>query len=253
MPAAYDTYDYPSYWINREYEHKAEVYALKSFLKKIPRINKLIEVGAGYGRLVPIYLARPKKIVISDPSSKLLSLSRRKFAKFKKVKHIHSSLSKLPDILKTKNFDLCIMVRVLHHIEDSQEAFKTINKILKPNGYFILEFANKRNIKSYLANLLKGNLMYPLETETVDLRSKKSIKLKTLPFLNYHPDKVIDQLNNAGFKIIEVRSVSNIRSKFMKRVFPLSFLVDIEKILQEILSRFFFGPSIFILSKKRIE
>ena len=33
MPAAYDKYDYPSYWIGRDYEHGSEVIAIEGFLK----------------------------------------------------------------------------------------------------------------------------------------------------------------------------------------------------------------------------
>ena len=45
MAAAYDNYDYPSYWQGREYEHQSDVIALKSLLDQIPAIRALLEVG----------------------------------------------------------------------------------------------------------------------------------------------------------------------------------------------------------------
>jgi hypothetical protein len=53
MPAAYDTYDYPSYWEGRDYEHGSEEIAIKGFLNRIAKIKTALEIGAGYGRLVP--------------------------------------------------------------------------------------------------------------------------------------------------------------------------------------------------------
>ena len=73
MGAHYDSYDYPAYWQDRDYEHNSEIEAIKAFLGKIPEINNILDIGTGYGRLTPTYSFRAKKIILSDPSSKLLS------------------------------------------------------------------------------------------------------------------------------------------------------------------------------------
>ena len=96
MSAAYDTFDYPGYWIGRDYEHKSEVIALKALLQKIKRIKTILEVGAGFGRLVPSYAFRAKKIILSDPSSKSLKIARGAFSGKKSIKFIHSCLENLP-------------------------------------------------------------------------------------------------------------------------------------------------------------
>jgi ubiquinone/menaquinone biosynthesis C-methylase UbiE len=251
MPAAYDMYDYPSYWIGRVYEHKSEALAIKEFLNRISNINKALEIGCGYGRLVPDYLMRSKRITLSDPSARLLSLARKKYKKYKKIEFIQANISTLENSLKYQKFDLILLVRVLHHIENASHAFKIVHKLLNNHGYFILEFPNKRHIKASLKKLLKGDFTFPLDIFSIDLRSKKALKKGTLPFINYHPDKIIEDLKNAGFEIIETRSVSNIRSTLLKRLFPLYFLIDIERLLQVVLSKIYFGPSIFILCRKK--
>jgi ubiquinone/menaquinone biosynthesis C-methylase UbiE len=250
MSAHYDSYNYPSYWKGREYEHKAEEIALGDLLNKINNIDRVLDIGAGYGRLVPTYLHRAKRIYLTDPSSKLLKLARDAY-KEKKIKFIHSKLETLKGKVKGKSIDLVIFIRVLHHIKDPQKAFKTINKFLEDGGYLILEFPNKRHLKALTSEFIKGNFTFMLDIFSKDIRSPKSIRKKTLPFKNYHPDKIKLWLSNSGFEIIEVLSVSNIRSPFIKGLFPAEVLLSIERLSQQILGKISFGPSIFILARKK--
>lgn len=251
MPAAYDTYDYPSYWKGRDYEHKSEFLAIRKLISKISNVGKVIEIGAGFGRLLPAYHFRAKKVILTDPSAKLISKAAKKYSRFKNVEIEQAKLQSLKNKPNFRKFDLCIMVRVLHHIEDIDEAFKIIYKLLSKRGYFILEFPNKTHIKANIRKILTGDITYPINIFPIDIRSKKSIKKGTLPFINYHPDQILEKLKEQNFEIIEVRSVSNIRSSFLKRLFPINALIDLERILQRPLAKFNFGPSFFVLARKR--
>lgn len=249
MVAHYDTYDYPSYWEGREYEHLAEVRAIKAFLSKIPKINILLEIGSGYGRLAPFYMHRARKVILTDPSSKLLSLARKNI-KDKRVKFTQSTAENLPKKIKPKSVDLVLCVRVIHHIKDVDEFIYLVHKILKKKGYFILEFANKRHFKALISELVKGNLTFPLDIFPKDIRTKKSKRECNLPFVNYHPDEISKKLKDRGFKILKVRSVSNIRSAYLKKHFSTQALLQIEDLLQEPAAKFYLGPSIFVLAQK---
>jgi hypothetical protein len=107
------------------------------------------------------------------------------------------------------------------------------------------------HIKSVLKEIGRGNFSYIKDLTTTDIRSPRSIKKGTILFLNYHPDKIKEILANNGFEIVERRSVSNIRSPFLKSFFSTELLVYFEKLLQRPLSYINFGPSIFILARKR--
>ncbi len=251
MAAAYDTFDYPSYWIGRDYEHKSEVLAIRAFLTKIRSVKTVLEVGSGFGRLVPSYSFRAKKIILSDPSSRLLKIARETFKGKKNFKFIHSSLENIPQKLRAGSVDLVILVRVIHHLQDIPQAFQIVERTLKPGGYFILEFANKKNLKAMIREALKGNIMFPIDIFPTDLRSKKSIRKNDLPFFNHHPDKIKDILTEHGFDIVEIRSVSNTRSSFLKRIVSTDILLSLENILQSLFSFIYFGPSIFVLARKR--
>lgn len=247
MAAAYDNFDYPTYWEGRFYEHTCETIALKALLSRISKIDRLIEIGGGYGRLLPTYAYRARRIVFTDPSAKLLSIARVQ-TKGLHIKFIQTKAENLRKKVKPSTFDLVLCVRVLHHIEDIDELFDISFSLLKKGGYFILEFPNKRHFKAVFSEFLRGNFTFYSDIFPKDLSSDKE---DGLPFVNYHPDEVEKKLKENGFKIISTRSVSNIRSSFMKRYFPVELVLSIEKRLQKPLSSIRFGPSIFILAQKQ--
>lgn len=249
MSAAYDTYDYPSYWESREYEHKAEVAALKTLISEIPRIRVICEIGAGYGRLLSTYAHRARKIMLVDPSAKLLKLARQKHQD-RKFTYVHSSVENLKSKVRTNSSDVVVLVRVIHHLKDLDKAFSQISRITKKKGYLILEYPNKRHIKEMIIQFIRGNITFPLDIFPKDLRSRKSIKSKTLPFMNYHPDYIKEKLNQYGYKTVRTLSVSNFRYAWFKKHLPLSLILSMEAVLQKTLARTSFGPSIFLLAKK---
>jgi ubiquinone/menaquinone biosynthesis C-methylase UbiE len=251
MPAAYDSFDYPSYWIGREYEHKAEVLAISAFLNKIKKIDTILEIGSGFGRLTPIYAIRGKKIILSDPSARLLYIAKKEFNQ-KKYSFIQSSLNNLPKKIRKRSIDLIILVRVLHHMDKIDDAIQIVSDLLKKGGYLILEFPNKIHLKATLLELIKGNMTVFLDIFPKDRRSTKSIRNKTLPFFNYHPEIINKILKDKNFEILEIKSVSNFRSSLFKRILPLELLLFLEKYFQIVFAKIYFGPSIFILAKKSL-
>lgn len=250
MPAAYDYYDYPSYWKERDYEHASECLVLRHFLNKIKSIDRLIDVGAGYGRLTHEYIHRAKHITLLDPSARLLSIARNNL-KSKKINYVHSNIANLKTRIKPKSHDLVVFIRVVHHLENPDKSFKTLNRILKNGGYLIMEFANNHNFKKTFLEFIKGNVTFPIEIFPKDIRCKENIKKRTLPFINYHPDDIKEKLENSGFNIIEKITVSNVRNSFIKKHLSFEMLLYIESYFQKRLSFINFGPSIFILAQKR--
>lgn len=251
MSAAYDSYDYTAYWDDRTYEHESEVATIRDLMGKIPEINRILEIGAGFGRLTPYYMFRARSVSVTEPSIKLLNQAKKRLNNYKNITFTQSTIENLPNKFRPRSFDAIIMVRVFHHISNITKALQTMEKLLTPDGYVIFEFANKMHFKAVITNLLKRNFAFIKDTQSVDVRSEKSKKAKTIAFLNHHPQIVLDELKNAGFKVLEVRSVSNIRSPLLKKHLPISFMLWIEKLIQKPLSLVYFGPSIFVLAKKR--
>jgi hypothetical protein len=135
------------------------------------------------------------------------------------------------------------MIRVSHHLEDLERVFVEVNKVLSDEGVFILEVANKIHFKSVLSNVLKANFSY-FNKDSI------SVATKDVTFLNHHPKKVEEFLENSGFQVEGVLSVSNFRHPMLKKIFPLKTLIFLEKIVQKIGASVYFGPSIFYKAKK---
>ncbi len=255
MSSAYDKYDYQSYWEGREYEHESEVLAIKSFLKKIKKIKKALEIGGGFGRTTPYYAYRTKKIVFTDPSAKNIKgakfhLLQKHTLPESKIEFKQSSLENLKKTLKRQKFDLVVMIRVMHHLSSPEKAIQEIESLTEDGGFLILEFANKIHFKEISKNIIKGNFNFTKDETPVDRRSKKNIKNKTLPFTNYHPKTIISLLKKHNFKVQSIYSVSNIRSPFIKKRVPKEILLKLESTLQFPMGKIFFGPSIFVLAQK---
>lgn len=249
--AHYDTYDYRAYWKGRDYEHDCEAHAINTLLEKI-HVQTLMDVGAGFGRLVPYYKKHTKKIILAEPSGELLKIAKDSYKKMgKTIEYIHSPVETLSKKVKPHSVDAIVMVRVMHHLKSPTEVMSLFSKTLKKDGYLLLEFANKIHIKALVKNICRGDFAFPLDLTPNDIRGVENKKKNSISFYNHHPETIFTSLKKEGFHIIETRSVSNIRSGLAKKYLPQSLLLFIERILQKPLAKVYFGPSLFILAQKK--
>ncbi len=248
--AHYDTYDYEQYWEGRSYEHLAESFTLDRFFEQIGKVASVLDIGAGFGRLTPKYAQYTKKIMLLEPSKSLLSIAKKRL-------HLPENLVEykqgtVDDVVASvkKQVDVAILVRVMHHLVEPAKSIADVARVIKPGGFFILEFANKLNGKAQLEHICKGNLLFPFDRTPVDKRSKKNKNEKSIAFTNWHPEVIFELLTDNGFEILEARSVSNIRSEYLKQILPMWLLLGLETRLQKVLAKLHFGPSIFVLARK---
>jgi ubiquinone/menaquinone biosynthesis C-methylase UbiE len=104
-----------------------------------------VDLGCGTGDLLA-YLQKVSDHVIGvDKSPKMLEEARKRFMKRKeKIDLRIGDIEHLP--LGNREADLAIINMVLHHIPSPLEAFKEINRILKPKSHFIIvDFLNHNN------------------------------------------------------------------------------------------------------------
>lgn len=237
-------HNYLKYWDGREYEHAAEELAISRMLKG-KRFKKAVDVGGGYGRL-SVYLRKfADEVTLAEPSQQQLDIAKEY------LKDKPSVISKLAQAealpFSDGEVDLVLVVRVLHHLPDPMPAFEEINRILKKDGYFLLEFANNAHFKNRLKHLAK---FQKLPLDPVDIRSAENQRADVIPFVNHNPKTIKKQLAQVGFKLEKVLSASNFRSTTLKKTLGKKTLLALEKATQKPLAHTYFGPSTVFLLRK---
>jgi ubiquinone/menaquinone biosynthesis C-methylase UbiE len=238
------SHNYLKYWDGREYEQAAEEVAIDRMLKG-KKFKKAVDVGGGYGRLSVFLRAYADEVILAEPSQQQLDIAKE-FTKDKPK--IGMKLAQAEDLpFSDGEFDLALVVRVLHHLPDPMPAFAEINRVLKKDGYFLLEFANYGNFKNRVKHVAK---LKKLPIEPVDIRSPENRRDDVIPFVNHNPKTIKKQLAQAGFKLEKVLSASNFRSPTLKKVLSKNSLLALEKATQKPLAKTYFGPSTVYLLRK---
>ncbi|MBX3080013.1 MAG: class I SAM-dependent methyltransferase [Anaerolineae bacterium] len=218
----------------REYEDAVERIALRELLPAEGR--RYIDFGAGFGRLIN-EAARYDEIVVMDYSATMLQDAKQYLAKQPNAQrfiYVAADLYKLPFAANT--FDVGMMCRVIHHLADAPAALKQIHACLTPGSTFVLEFANKRNLKAILRYLLKQQDWNPYDLAPVEF-----VKLN----FDFHPQYIYTALKEAGFTTIRQIPISWLRLGLFKRVLPLPLMVGLDRVLQFVGRMVPASPSIF--------
>ncbi len=234
------SHNYLKYWDGRDYEQAAEEIAIRRLLKG-KKFKHAVDVGGGYGRLSVVLRDFADKVTLAEPSQQQIDISKDYLKGKPKVEAKLAQAEKLP--FKDEELDLAMIVRVIHHLPNPVPAFEEINRVLKKDGYFLIEFANYSNFKNRIKHAAK---IQKMPVDPVDIRTKKS----DIPFVNHNPKTVKKQLAQCGFKLEDVLSVSNFRSATLKKYVPKSALVRMEKAIQKPLAKTYFGPSTVYLLRK---
>ncbi len=239
-----DSSSYLKYWDGRDYEQASEEVALRKLLKG-KKFKKAVDVGGGYGRLSVVLRDYADEVTLAEPSQQQLDIAKDFLKGKPKVIAKKAQAENLP--FKDGELDLAMVIRVIHHLPNPVPAFEEISRVLKPGGYFLIEFANNAHFKNRLKYTAK---LQRLPVDPVDIKTEAGRKKNDIPFVNHNPKTVKKQLAQSGFKLVDQLSVSNLRSQSLKKVIPHKTLVSLEKAMQRPLAKTYFGPSTVYLLQK---
>jgi SAM-dependent methyltransferase len=215
----------------RNYEDLTERIALRRLLPSSGQ--RLLELGAGFGRLTDEY-HRYKQIVLVDYSTTLLAEAQARLGRGEQYLYVAANIYNLP--INAGTCDAAAMVRVIHHFEDVPTALKQVRATLAPNSPFILEFANKRNLKAILRYALRRQDWNPFDKQPVEF-----VRLN----FDFHPRYMTQALQDAGFETKRKLALSYLRLGILKRMLPVSFLVALDRLLQPTAALVALSPSVF--------
>lgn len=234
----YEGSDYQtSFWEKggREYEDRTEAIALERLLPKSGHL--LLELGAGAGRNTPRYRGF-ERIVLLDYSRTQLEQAQQRLGKSDQYIYVAADVYRLPFV--DGLFDAATMIRVLHHMADAPKALEQIKQVIASNGVFILEFANKLNLKAIVRYLMGRQKWSPFTLEPVEF-----VKLN----FDFHPRAIRNWLNDLGFKIEKTLTLSHFRVGLFKRLIPTGLLVFLDSIFQWSGAFWQLSPSVFVKAR----
>lgn len=217
---------------NRQYEDMAERIALAKMLP--PTGKRLIEVGAGFGRMADMYKGY-EQVVLLDYARTQLEEAQRYLGQDDRFIFVVADVYQLPFVPHL--FDALVMIRVMHHLVDAPAALSELKRIISPDGAAIIEYASKRHLKAILRWLLRRqewNPFNPKPHEFVELN------------IDFHPAWMRQQFTAANFDIQEIRSLSHFRLPLLKKFFPPQFLAALDGWAQPTGRWWQYTPSIFV-------
>jgi SAM-dependent methyltransferase len=197
-----------------------------------------LELGAGFGRLTREY-DRYQQVVVLDYSTSLLKEAQAHLGRSERFVYVVANIYQLP--LVDGVCDAAAMIRVIHHFADVPAALNQIRQALAPASPFILEYANKRNLKAMARHALRRQGWSPYAHEPVEF-----VRLN----FDFHPRYMAEALSTAGFVTERRLALSYLRMGFLKRLLPTAWLVGLDHFLQP--SAAWFGPyspSVFTLNR----
>ena len=219
----------------REYEDLAERIAVHRLLP--PGGRRLLEIGAGFGRLADMYGGYDQVILLDHAISGLREAQQR-LGRAGPFIFVAANLYHLP--VAPRSCDTVVTVRVLHHVADVPVALQEIAGVLHPGGVYLLEYANKRNAKAVARYLLRRQRWSPFGAEPYEFAELN---------FDFHPVWMARQLARAGLQVEDGLAVSTFRHPFFKRLASPETLATADGAFQRVGAAWKLAPSIFLRSR----
>lgn len=217
----------------RDYEDQVERIALRSLLPA--QGQRLLEIGAGYGRLTNEY-SRYQQVVLLDYSFSQLQHAQSQLGRIPRFTYVAADAYRLP--FQPGVFDGVTLIRVIHHMANVPLVLAQIRRVMASGGTFILEYANKRNLKAIFRHALRRQSWNPHTLEPVEF-----VELN----FDFHPEYVRRALISARFALLAQRPVSYFRLGLFKNMLPVSLLTAADSLLQS--TGLLYAPSVFVQAR----
>ncbi|NIM95517.1 MAG: methyltransferase domain-containing protein [Anaerolineales bacterium] len=219
----------------RAYEDEVEAVALKRLVP--PSGKRMLEIGAGAGRNTPRF-GGFKEVVLLDYAKSQLAQAQSRLGKTDRFHYVMADAYHLP--FAPGVFDAATMIRTLHHMADPKSVIRQVRGVMSSGGTYVMEFANKRNVKAIARWFLRRQNWNPFD--------RTAIEFAPLNF-DFHPAAVSEWMVEADFRIEQQLTVSHFRLGLFKRIIPLQVLVGLDSLLQWTGNWWQLSPSVFIQAK----
>lgn len=216
----------------RSYEDQVERVALRRLMP--PTGTTLMEIGAGFGRLADEYRGY-ERVVLFDYSRSLLREAQTHLGNDPRFLFVAGNWYQMPFVAGL--FATLVQIRTIHHAADVPALMHQLSRIARPQGHYILEFANKQNLKAIARYLLRRQTWSPFAPEPIEFAALN---------FDFQPGWMRQQLQKAGFTPGRMLTVSHYRIPLLKKVVPMSLLVGMDSLAQLTGNWWQLSPSVFV-------
>ena len=225
------------FWVNqgREYEDKVERLVLERLLP--PQGRRIIEIGAGFGRLANLYTGY-EQVVLFDYSRSLLAEAVRQWGDDPRFVFVAGNVYELPFAEHT--IDSLVMVRVMHHLANVPSALQELHRVTHSNSVSVIEFASKRNLKSILRWVFSNQDWSPFDQDPYEF-----VELN----FDFHPQWMADQFSIGGFEVDRRLGVSHFRLALLKQLVSSRLLAQLDNAISNLGGIYPLSPSVFVKMK----
>ncbi len=174
-----------------------------------PGGNRMLELGAGAGRNTPRYQGYAE-ITLVDYSRTQLEQARQRLGDSPRFRYVAADIYHLPfaaGIFDARDDD----PHAAPHGLNRAQALAQVRQALAPGAVFVLEYANKQNLKAVLRYLLRRQSWNPFTPEPVEFAPLN---------FDFHPGTVRAWLQANRFVIERQLTVSHFRMGLLKRLLP---------------------------------
>jgi SAM-dependent methyltransferase len=223
----------------RRYEDLAERVALKKILP--PCGKRLIEIGAGAGRLADLY-AGYDEVILMDYARSVLKEAQQRWGSDARFRFVEADVYRLPFVPGA--FDVVVMVRVMHHLVEVELALAQIVSAMREEATLVVEYANKCHLKAIARWLLRRQAWSPFDHQPYEFARLN---------FDFHPAWMTSRLRQAGLSITRELGASYFRVGWLKRAVAPHLLATADGLLQESARWWKVSPSVFVqacLSRK---
>lgn len=182
----YEGIDYKQFWHGLQ-KHNLDQLERTLVIDMLPVSgNRIVDLGCGFGRLSDCYTGRFQQVIMVDGSISLLRQAYKKTGG--QAIYIACDVRNLP--FRAASFDAVLMIRVFHHIDESQACISEFNRLLCKDGRLVFNFCNKQNLKRVILWLVG-----------IDKRNPYSLKPDGVnsTFISHNPKAIHGMLLEASF------------------------------------------------------
>lgn len=201
-----DTFDV--FWggLFKDILQRAEVEILKEYTTD-DSSAWCIDIGCGYGRLLPFYYRQDRGIVLVDYSLRQLAMAKQRCNR-DNICFVAANAYHLP--FKEKVFGQALCIRILHHINRPEMFIEEVKRIMEDAGCCVITYMNSRSLLRRIAHGMQSSGRNHRKTEDA--------------FYMTHPDYFEDVTRTMGLRIVSIRGTGFFHQIFSK----VALLADVD-------------------------